>query len=39
LQPITEKEESTVEGKYLSVLDKLAEQDIISLVQQLMLKR
>lgn len=35
LQPITEKEESTVEGKYLSVLDKLAEQDIISLVQQL----
>lgn len=35
LQPITETEENTVEGKYLSVLDKLAEKDIISLVQQL----
>lgn len=35
LQPITEQEESTVEGKYLSVLDSLAEKDIISLVQQL----
>lgn len=35
LQPITEKEEDTVEGKYLSVLDTLAEKDIISLVQQL----
>jgi RNA polymerase sigma factor (sigma-70 family) len=35
LQPITEMEESTVEGKYLSVLDSLAEKDIIQLVQQL----
>jgi RNA polymerase sigma-70 factor (ECF subfamily) len=35
LQPITEHEESTVEGKYLSVLDNLAEKDIIKLVQQL----
>jgi RNA polymerase sigma-70 factor (ECF subfamily) len=34
-QPITEKEESTVEGKYLSVLDTLAEKDIVQLVQQL----
>jgi RNA polymerase sigma factor (sigma-70 family) len=35
LQPITEMEENTVEGKYLSVLDSLAEKDIIQLVQQL----
>jgi RNA polymerase sigma-70 factor (ECF subfamily) len=35
LQPITEREESTVEGKYVSVLDSLAEKDIIKLVQQL----
>ena len=35
LQPITEHEEATVEGKYLSVLDSLAEKDIIKLVQQL----
>ncbi len=35
LQPITEHEENTVEGKYLSVLDSLAEKDIINLVQQL----
>ena len=35
LQPITETEENTVEGKYLSVLDELAEKDIIQLVQQL----
>ncbi len=35
LQPITEMEESTIEGKYLSVLDSMAEQDIIQLVQQL----
>ncbi len=35
LQPITEKEESTVEAKYLTVLDSLAEKDIIKLVQQL----
>src|SRR5829696_7711202 len=35
LQPITEHEENTVEGKYVSVLDNLAEKDIIKLVQQL----
>lgn len=35
LQPITEHEENTVEGKYLSVLDSMAEKDIIKLVQQL----
>lgn len=35
LQPITEREENTVEGKYLSVLDSLAEKDIVQLVQQL----
>lgn len=35
LQPITETEENTVEGKYLSVLDSLAEKDIVQLVQQL----
>lgn len=35
LQPITEYEEDTVEGKYLSVLDSLAEKDIVQLVQQL----
>ena len=35
LQPVTEKEESTVEGKYLSVLDSLAEKDILELIRQL----
>ena len=35
LQPITDKEEGSVEGTYLSVLDNLAEKDIIGLVQQL----
>jgi RNA polymerase sigma-70 factor (ECF subfamily) len=35
LQPITEYEEATVEGQYLSVLDSLAEKDIVQLVQQL----
>ncbi|HEY0751343.1 MAG TPA: RNA polymerase sigma factor [Chitinophagaceae bacterium] len=35
MQPITEREENTVEAKYLSVLDNLAEKDIIRLVQQL----
>jgi len=35
LQPITEKEEAGVETQYLSVLDSLAEKDIINLVQQL----
>ena len=35
LQPITEMDEDTLEGKYLSVLDRLSEKDIIQLVQQL----
>ncbi len=35
LQPVTEKEENTLEGNYLSVLDELAERDILALVQQL----
>ncbi len=35
LQPVTEKEEGTIEGKYLSVLDEMAEKDILALVQQL----
>lgn len=35
LQPVTEKEENTVEGKYLSVLDTLAEKDIMELIRQL----
>ena len=35
LQPISETEEDTLEGKYLSVLDRLSEKDIIQLVQQL----
>lgn len=35
LQPVTEKEENTLEGNYLSVLDNLAERDILALVQQL----
>src|SRR5690606_38979950 len=35
LQPVTEKEENTLEGNYLSVLDDLAERDIMELVQQL----
>lgn len=35
LQPITDYEEDTVEGKYLTILDSLAEKDIIQLVQQL----
>jgi RNA polymerase sigma-70 factor (ECF subfamily) len=35
LQPITEQEESTIEGKYISVLDNLGEKDIIKLIQQL----
>ena len=34
-QPVTEKEENTIEGKYLSVLDDLAEKDILELVRQL----
>jgi RNA polymerase sigma-70 factor (ECF subfamily) len=35
LQPVTEKEENTLEGKSLSALDDLAEKDILALVQQL----
>ena len=35
LQPITEREENTIEGKYVTVLDHLAEKDIIGLVQKL----
>ncbi len=35
LQPVTEKEESTLEGKSLSALDGLAEKDILALVQEL----
>ena len=35
LQPVTEKEEKTIEGKYISVLDTLAEKDILDLVRQL----
>jgi RNA polymerase sigma-70 factor (ECF subfamily) len=35
LQPITEQEENTIEGKYLNVLENLAEKDIIKLIQQL----
>lgn len=35
LQPITDVEENTIEGKYVSVLDELAEKDIVQLVQQL----
>ncbi len=35
LAPVTEKEEATLEGNYLSVLDDLAERDILELVRQL----
>ena len=35
LQPITEKEEDTYEGNYLTALDHMAEKDIVQLVQQL----
>ena len=35
LMPVTEKEENTLEGKYISVLDELAEKDILALVQEL----
>jgi len=35
LQPVTEKEENTMDGKYVSVLDELAEKDILALVQEL----
>lgn len=35
LMPVTEKEENTIEGKYTSVLDELAEKDILALVSEL----
>ena len=35
MQPVTEKEENTIEGKFVSVLDELAEKDILALVQEL----
>jgi RNA polymerase sigma-70 factor (ECF subfamily) len=35
LQPVTEKEENTIEGKSVSILDELAEKDILDLVRQL----
>jgi RNA polymerase sigma factor (sigma-70 family) len=35
LLPVTEKEENTIEGKYVSVLDELAEKDILALVSEL----
>ncbi|MFV0606330.1 MAG: RNA polymerase sigma factor [Niabella sp.] len=35
VQPVTEREENTIEGKYTSVLDELAERDILDLVTQL----
>jgi len=35
LMPVTEKEENTIEGKYLSILDDLAARDIMALVQEL----
>lgn len=35
LSPVTEKEENTIEAKFTSVLDELAEKDILALVQEL----
>lgn len=35
LQPVTEKEENTIEGKSLSALDGLAEKDILALIKEL----
>lgn len=35
LLPVTEKEENTIEGKYISVLDELAEKDILTLITEL----
>jgi len=35
LLPVTEKEENTIEGKYISVLDELGAKDIMALVQEL----
>jgi RNA polymerase sigma factor (sigma-70 family) len=35
MMPVTEKEETTIEGKYSSALDDLATKDIMALVQEL----
>jgi RNA polymerase sigma-70 factor (ECF subfamily) len=35
LQPVTEREENTIEGKNISALDELAEKDILELVRKL----
>ena len=35
IQPVTDKEENTIEGKYVSALDEMAEQDILNLITQL----
>lgn len=35
LQPVSEKEENTIEGKNVSALDGLAEKDILALIQEL----
>lgn len=35
LMPVTEKEENTIEGKYTSALDDLAEKDVMTLIQEL----
>ena len=35
LQPVTEREENTIEGKSMSALDGLAEKDILALIKEL----
>lgn len=35
LQPVTEREENTIEGKSINALDGLAEKDILALIQEL----
>ncbi|HRB05582.1 MAG TPA: RNA polymerase sigma factor [Niabella sp.] len=35
LLPVTEKEENTIEGKYISALDDLAERDVLELITKL----
>lgn len=35
LQPVSEKEENTLEGKDISVLDKMAAKDILALIKEL----
>ena len=35
LQPVTEREENSIEGKSLSALDGLAEKDILALIKEL----